>query len=240
MVNKCLEPLLEGLFPSRCVLCGLPSHRALPLCRGCEGDLVPNRPACPRCALPQARPLPPGIACGACQRRPPPFAAALAPWIYEEQLAFIIGRWKFGGERRLAPLLAHLFLARARGQLYPPDLLLPTPLHWGRRFRRGFNQAEDLCAALVRGGLPAKLAGRSLARRSRATPAQSALDASSRERNLRDAFTAIRRCDNLRIAIVDDVLTTGATTGALARALLSAGAAHVEVWCLARTPAPGS
>jgi predicted amidophosphoribosyltransferase len=72
------------------------------------------------------------------------------------------------------------------------------------------------------------------------TPAQSGIAAAGRAGNLRGAFTVRGPCANLRVAVVDDVLTTGATAGAMAGALARAGASHIEVWCLARTPAPGA
>jgi predicted amidophosphoribosyltransferase len=78
-----------------------------------------------------------------------------------------------------------------------------------------------------------------LVRRNRATRPQSGMRAGERRVNLRGAFTVLRPCDNLRIAIVDDVLTTGATAATIATELAAAGAAHIELWCLARTSAPG-
>ena len=77
-----------------------------------------------------------------------------------------------------------------------------------------------------------------LLKRQRATAAQSGLDARERRRNLHNAFTVRARCDNLRVAVVDDVVTTGATANAVASALKKAGANYVEIWCLARTPQP--
>ena len=124
--------------------------------------------------------------------------------------------------------------------LEPPDLLIPTPLHWRRRWQRGFNQCELLCRALRRRS-PA-LAGVPLepgaVRRHRSTPAQSSMNARARRRNLHGAFTVRKPCAKLRAAVVDDVMTTGATAAAIARSLRDAGADRVDIWCLARTPAP--
>ncbi|RLA51497.1 MAG: ComF family protein, partial [Gammaproteobacteria bacterium] len=123
--------------------------------------------------------------------------------------------------------------------LSPVDLLLPVPLHWRRLWQRGFNQSDLLCRQLrcAHPALTGAVLENRLVRRHRATAAQSGSNASQRARNLRGAFTARRPCDNLRIAIVDDVLTTGATASAVASVLQAAGASHIEVWCLARTPA---
>ena len=243
MVNRITAAFCNGLFPADCALCGLRSHRQLPLCVPCQGELQPNHSCCYRCAIP----LPPvaGAAtlqlCGQCQHSPPPFHRVIAPWLYCERLAYLIQRWKYQGETRFTPLLAALWLQQVGGPARL-DLLLPIPLHWRRCWHRGFNQSELFCREL-RAARPA-LAGvpvaHQLVRRHRATAAQSGKNASQRARNLRGAFTARGPCDNLRVAIVDDVLTTGATATAVASVLHTAGASHIEVWCLARTPAPGS
>jgi ComF family protein len=239
MVNKALAKLLDGLFPAYCTLCGLRSHRPLPLCRECEHELQPNPASCYRCAIPLAAGSGPETLCGNCLQAPPPFQRVIAPWLYCERLSYLIRRWKFHGERRLTPLLASLWLQQIP---QPPalDALVPVPLHWRRLSQRGFNQSE-LLGRQLRALAPA-LAGARLdhrgVRRSRQTAAQSGMGAAARAANLRGAFTARKPYDNLRVAIIDDVFTTGATAAAMALALRGAGASHIEVWCLARTPAP--
>jgi ComF family protein len=233
---------LAGLFPDRCALCGLPSESPYPLCRPCARELQPNTGCCPRCAIP----LPPaatagdGRLCGQCLAAPPAFDRTLVPWLYCERLAYLIQCWKFRGERRLTPLLAALWLERV-GAIPEVDVIVPVPLHWRRLWQRGFNQSGLLCRALLAaapaGSRPA-IDQRGV-RRNRPTAAQATMGAGARRDNLRGAFTVRRRYDNLRLAIVDDVLTTGATATAMAVALRRAGAGHVQLWCLARTPAPG-
>jgi len=242
MVNSMGAAILEGLFPNYCVLCGLRSHRPVPLCPPCESELQANSHCCRRCAIPlppprsesTGRPSPPGL-CGRCLQSPPPFQRVVAPWLYCEGLAQIIHHWKFSGETRLTPLLAQLWLRQSPAP-GPVDILLPVPLHWRRLWWRGFNQSE-LLARELRNLAPdigaARLDYRSVRRR--AGSAQALAGAAQRVANMQDAFTAHGRYANLRIAIIDDVLTTGATAAALARALHGAGASHVEVWCLART-----
>ena len=197
--------------------------------------------SCRQCALPlpaMAGAPKPAI-CGACIARPPPWDRVVAPWLYGEQMAALIHRWKYRGERWLTPLLASLWLEGAR-DLTPMDLLVPVPLHWRRLWLRGYNQSELLAQCLLAGTSCHVGAGlaRQVARRNRPTRRQSGMNASQRRRNMAGAFTSTRPCDNLRLAIVDDVLTTGATAGALAFALRGAGACHIEIWCLARTPEP--
>ncbi len=117
---------------------------------------------------------------------------------------------------------------------------MPVPLHWRRQWQRGFNQAELLARELWarNGSIRRAQVDASLLQRNRPTAPQSGMDAVERAGNLRGAFTARGACDNLRVALVDDVLTTGATATAAAWALREAGATSVELWCLARTPAP--
>ena len=243
LVNSIGTRVLDGLFPQHCVLCGLRSHRPLPLCLACARDMPANKSCCARCAIPLPAAVKPGPErfCGGCLVTPPPFDRVVAPWLYSEQLAHLIHRWKYGRERRLTPLLAALWLQQAQHH-GTVDVLVPVPLHWRRLWWRGFNQSE-LFARRLRATCPelgdCRLAHQ-LVQRRRATPAQSGMGARQRAGNLRGAFTVREPCDNLRVAIVDDVLTTGATAAAVAESLRAAGASHIEVWCLARTPAPGN
>jgi ComF family protein len=246
MVNSLLEALTGGLFPQYCVLCGLRSDNPLPLCPDCRTCLQPNLVSCSRCALP----LPPGTApasqCGRCLQSPPAFSTVLAPWLYEEHLAYLIRRWKFNGATWLTPLLADLWLHHSPLPA-PPELVIPVPLHWRRQWHRGYNQSLLLAREVHRN---AAWSGQALLRpgllaRSRHTPAQSGLDRRQRAANMLLAFRLGRgarsrdRLAGRNIAIVDDVVTTGATCHAIASLLLDHGARSVQVWCLARTPPPG-
>ena len=243
MVNNIGASLLEGVFPNFCALCGLRSHRVVPLCLECEREMPVNHHSCACCAIP----LPPGanssstLRCGHCLASPPPFDRVVAPWLYGEYFAHLIHRWKYHRETRMTALLAALWQQQA--EIHPGiDLLVPVPLHWRRRWHRGFNQSELLAGELLTTCAELKFSrlDRRRVKRGRATAAQSGMTASQRARNLKGAFTVCGPCDNLRVAIVDDVLTTGATASAMASALANAGASYIEVWCLARTPAPGN
>lgn len=237
-VGKLYLSALEGLFPNYCYLCGLRSYQDLPLCLDCQSDLFANEGCCPRCALPGRDGT--TALCGQCLQAPPAFDRVIAPWLYSEQMAFLLHRWKFHGERRITALLAYLWLSQRGQSTAPPDLIVPVPLHWSKLWRRGFNQSQLLCMQLQRqcAGLRAVKLDSKLVQRHRATAAQSTLSATQRKSNLLGAFTARQRCDNLRVAIVDDVLTTGSTAAAMATTLRDAGASHIEIWCMARTPEP--
>jgi ComF family protein len=239
VVNRWARRFADTLFPQQCLLCRLPSASRLPLCDRCAGQLALNHPCCLCCALPLAT-LSDGL-CGACTQRPPALDRVLAPYVYEPCLGYLIGQWKFQRQQHLSGLLAELWLAAVDP---PPDrdLLLPVPLHWRRLLRRGFNQATLLAMALQRRDCALQrlpLAARTL-RRQRAAPAQSTLTAQQRLHNLLDAFSLHAPVQGRRIAIIDDVMTTGATAETIARLLKDAGAADVQLWCIARTPPPAT
>jgi ComF family protein len=184
-----------------------------------------------------------GLVCGECQKRPPSYDHVEVPWRFTFPVDALItrfkhqARWPFGrllGER----LGLHLQHAFTDG-LPQPDLLVPVPLARRRLRQRGFNQAQMLAQWL--GGALKLPVDEHLLERVVDTPPQQQLDAATRRRNLRQAFclapgTVIK---GRHLALIDDVLTTGATAEALARLLKRAGAVRVDVYCLARTPKPG-
>ncbi|BEH15366.1 ComF family protein [Marinobacter shengliensis] len=218
----------------RCVSC-LSPHAHHGLCTGCRDDLPANRWHCHSCALPLAFATP-GMQCGECQTLPPPFSRSLIPWRYQYPVDGMIGRYKYQGHRKFArPLLAGFasFLDQNLEPEQRPDVLIPAPMHWLRRWQRGFNQAQDI-AEFVGARLDIPVAA-GVVRRSRRVKAQRSLNRAARLQNLRDVFE-VRGVVPERVAIVDDVVTTGATVRVLASALKEAGAADIQVWALARTP----
>jgi ComF family protein len=227
-----LDHLLARLFPPRCLFCldaGQPP--ALDLCADCEADLVRDLPACTGCALPL--PQPDTFLCGACLQRPRDFDAAFAAYLYQHPLDWIIRRMKYGGDIPAARVLGTLLGRRAlAAHAVHVEALLPVPLHRAREAQRGFNQAMEIARAAARElQLPVVY---DAVRRKRATVGQAGLDATGRRRNLRGAFELVRELRLRRVAIVDDVLTTGSTVEELARVLKAGGASWVEVWAVAR------
>lgn len=176
-------------------------------------------------------------ACPECLAALPPGAEdarGWAPFAYAGPVAARIRELKFGGDlgaaRVLGEAMAERLLARA---VTLPSLLVPVPLHPARLRRRGYNQALQLARALaprLRVAVDFRCA-----RRVRATAEQTHLDAAGRRRNVRGAFAVAPSVAGRHIALLDDVITTGATAAALSQAALEAGAAKVEVWAAART-----
>ena len=220
------------VLPHRCLLCGAAGEDELDLCGPCAAELPRNQACCARCALP----LPQAAAlCGQCQRRPPPWDAAWVPFRYAWPLDRMESRFKFGGDLAAGRVLSSLWL-RESPAVGLPAWLLPVPLHVGRLRERGYNQALELARPLA-SRLGPVLQNRALIR-ARATPAQTELGALARRRNVRAAFAARPHTPwPAHVALLDDVMTTGATLAECARVLKRSGVQRVDVWALARAPA---
>jgi len=214
-----------GWLAGDCALCAAHSGSEI-LCAACAADLPALPEDCPRCALPS----PGGLACGACLADPPQFDATLALWVYDFPCDRMVQALKYRGWLALAPFFARSFAA---GPLPEIDLLVPMPLHPNRLAQRGFNQAAEIARSLARlRRVPFAPRG---ARRVKDTAAQTDLPYEERTRNVRGAFACDLDLSGKRVAVVDDVMTTGATLNELAKVLKRAGAARVESWVVARS-----
>lgn len=257
------KALGDALLPPACTLCGTSTAGAL-LCAPCTADLPWNSPACPGCALPQTFhtgvtpvtnvPLPSAgeggtaggasggvrafaqaVHCPACLHKPRSFDAAFAAFVLATPVQQGIHALKYQAQFQQASLLATAFASRLRARAEPlPTLLIPVPLHWRRQWRRGYNQSREL-AQLISEQLGIAV-NTKVAKRRRATPDQIGQTAAQRRQNLKDAFAVSPRIAGLHIALLDDVMTTGATLEELARACKAAGATTVEAWAIARQP----
>jgi ComF family protein len=218
------------LLPPRCLLCGENGIEGRDLCDACTFALPWNRNACLHCALP----LPASGICGECLRQPPPLGEVRAAFVYDFPLNRLAPRFKFHHDLAAGRLLAEL-MATALIDAPRPDALIPVPLHKHRLRLRGYDQALELAKPLSRMfKLPLRT---DLLSRQRATAPQSELDATARQRNLRNAFAVnAKRTLPAHVVLIDDVMTTGATLHVAAHALLKAGVSRVDAWVCARVP----
>ncbi len=229
-VDGWLRKAARAVFSPRCLLCGETGMAGRDLCPACTDALPWNRSACLRCALP----LPAPGTCGACLQRPPLLDETHAVLIYGFPLDRLVPRLKFHNDLAAGRLLSEL-MAEGLAGLPKPQSLVPVPLHNARLRQRGYDQALELAKPLARTLRVPLLPD--LLTRTRSTTPQSELDAPARRRNLRRAFE-IRAGAVLpeHVALVDDVMTTGATLQAAAKTLLRAGVARVDAWVCARVP----
>lgn len=224
-------------WSTRCLGCGDSGTRSRDLCDACDAALPRIHSACETCGIP-LRDAPAIRRCDACRHAPPPLARVVAPFLYGPPLDRWLPRFKFHRDLAAGRLLAQLML-EACARAPRPDALVPVPLHRSRLRSRGYDQALELARPLARAlALPLRT---DLLSRARATSAQSSLHATERHRNLRGAFAVSvpgtgDRTLPRHVALVDDVMTTGATLHAAARALLASGVARVDAWTCARTP----
>lgn len=223
-----------------CLLCDEVADGTTPVCMACETELPWLGDHCQRCAVP----LPAaGMTCGQCLMQPPAFERVVAPWTYNFPIDSLITRFKHSAKwpygHLLGDLLAQSLQHRFNDDLPRPDVLVPVPMSTRRLRQRGFNQAAMLARWLSE-RLDVPIDERLLLR-PQDTNAQQDLNAEARKRNLHHAFALASDASvkGRHLALVDDVLTTGATAQALALLLLDAGASRVDVYCLARTPKPG-
>ena len=215
------------IFGNDCALCGARSARLV--CGACESALPRARGACVRCALP----MPAEGTCGRCLRRSTHLDAAVSAFDYRFPIDRLVRRFKYAGDLAIGRWLGESLAARVASE--PRPALIVAPASTRARLReRGFNPALEIAKAAAR-SLRCRWAIAGLTR-TRETSPQPGLGREARRRNLAGAFACGLDLRGLEVALVDDVLTTGATAEAAAEALKRAGAARVVAWIVARTP----
>jgi ComF family protein len=233
MVNN--WSLISHLIGAHCPLCHAPGAG---LCVDCHSALPRNNHACPRCALPLPDDAAAGTLCAGCQTAPPDFDRAHVPLRYEWPVDDLVSAFKYRHRLAIGRLLGDLLADRVSRipQYERPKLLLPVPMHARGLRDRGFNQATELTRRVA---ARCRIAWSPyLVQRIRQGDHQQALGRKARRSNLKGAFVCHER-PPAHVAVVDDVLTTGATASAVSRALHAAGAETVEVWAVARTGRDG-
>jgi ComF family protein len=238
-----LRRAVDALLPPTCFACAAPVETQGLLCAACFPKLrLIGPPHCYCCGLPFAHAgevVEAGL-CAACLEYPPAYERARAAWLYDEASKPLLLAFKYGDRTDLAPAFARAMARAGAALLAEADVIAPVPLHRRRLVERRYNQAALLAQAL--GRLSGKPVAPGLLRRTRPTAPLAELSARARRRALAGAIAVsprlAPRLAGARVLLVDDVLTSGATAGACAEALLAAGAVGVDLLTTARTPPP--
>lgn len=234
MIKQLLSAGIEGLkplMPGLCMLCN--GHSFDTLCAGCYRSLPKNLgPKCSCCDLPL---MTQATRCAECLSRPPRFDQVVSGWVYQPPVDIFIKRFKEQKESFWLSTLSKVLIQNIT-ETYDkdqPDIVVATPIHWVRKISRGYNQSALLARNIA---AELKLPHSNSVKKIRYTRPQKHLNRQQRLRNLSRSFACSRRFDGLHVALVDDVMTTGATVETLASLLKDHGASKVSVWVLARTP----
>ena len=225
-----IDILKHAIFKQKCLLCASPQSNKHGLCNPCLNEL-PWHPAssCPQCGLTSS-----GMVCGSCISSPPDFDATHAVFLYQYPIDKMMQRYKYGNMLNISHTFGQLLTEKSPFEAV--DLIIPMPMHPKRIKERGFNQALEIAKILTK-NCKAKLDYKSVERQT-LTPPQASLPLKARVKNIKGAFKVNTDLTGKTIAIVDDVMTTGASLNELAKTLKKAGASHVECWVIARTLPP--
>ncbi len=240
-LGAALRLALDVALPPLCPSCREPLGDGVGLCATCWSKLsLIEPPYCARLGIPFTYDPGPGLLSMEAIAAPPAYDRARAAVRYDDVARALVLAFKFGDRLDLAPMMGRWMARAGRELLADADALLPVPLHWRRLWARRFNQAAALAGAISNiAGVPVLHGG---IKRVRATPQQVGLSKSERADNVQGAFRVVPEEKALiagkRLVLIDDVLTSGATVDTCARALLRAGAAHVDVLVFARVVAP--
>lgn len=231
-----LAPVVDLIFPPRCPLCGEGLSAQSGLCGACWNELViPGEPACKLCQRPLGGGMLAGAVCAPCLAEAPRHDGIAAGTLYNDASRRLVLAFKHGQRIALAPMMARLMAAKL-AVVEPGWLVVPVPLHRWRLWRRGFNQAVLLGREIAR--LRGATLALDLLERRKPTPSLGGLGRKARSRALSGAIGVSRKRAGMlrgaRIVLVDDVLTSGATSEACVSALKRAGAERVVVACFAR------
>jgi ComF family protein len=238
-----IDTLKQLIFKPNCLLCAQNIEKTHPsihaVCRACLAEL-PWHPktSCPQCGLASS-----GMICGSCLNSPPDFDTTISVFLYAYPVDAMMQRYKYGSMLNLGDTFGEFLAEKVNVEdcLENIDLIIPMPMHRQRLKERGFNQALEIAKVLDKllcKNHKEKLDYKSTIRQT-LTPPQASLPLKERVKNIKGAFKVnadkLDKIQGKRIAIVDDVMTTGASLNELAKTLKKAGASHVECWVIART-----
>jgi ComF family protein len=220
--------LLGLAFKQNCLLCSASKAKDIGICHDCLADLPYVSPqSCAQCGL-----YSDSMICGSCLSSKPSFDQTRAIFTYDFPINTMMHRYKYGSQIQLSQAFGQLLAQKI--DLSTVDLIIPMPMHPARLKERGFNQALEIAKVLAQ---PPQLNYKAVVRTKNTLP-QASLPLKVRAKNIRNAFQVNQTLSGLHIAIIDDVMTTGASLNELAKTLKKADAAHVECWVIARTLSP--
>lgn len=230
--------LWNVLFPPACLSCAAPVLENGTLCADCWPQVHwLDGHSCARCHAPVEFQIDDTVLCASCLQDPPQYHKARAVMAYTDISRPLITRLKYADDTHLSPTLAHWMVQAAAPLLPEVDVMVPVPMHWRRMMARRFNQAALLARELKKScDIPLDV---NMLKRVKYNPPQAALTRAERLKNMRGAFMvpAHKKAQvaHKRVLLVDDVITTGATVNACARALTKAGAEAVYVLAFTKT-----
>ncbi len=214
-----------------CILCGQSADLPVELCSLCKRTLLIRTPACQRCGLE----LPFGDKqCGRCLTRPPVFDHCEGVLGYTLEASQLIRQLKYNQKTSVAHVMAYLLAEHLQNHREVlPEVIIPMPIHRNRLYRRGFNQTMEIAKYLgIILDIPVDY---KCCQRTKQTESQTELSIHARRNNVKGVFRLLRDIPYQHVAILDDVVTTGATSEELTRVLKAGGVKNVEVWCCVRT-----
>jgi len=233
MVNNWTNIIQYSLFPTSCIFCAKKAERLIDLCSACQNGLLTLDVQCIYCAQPLDIQATEQQICGRCQKVPRAFNKVYAPYLHQGEIRYLINQLKFEKAYKNSKLLGLLladFLLSKKAPL--PDCIIPVPLHTERYRQRGYNQTLEIAKVISKElSIPIE---HKICLRTQNTPHQISLSLKQRHQNIRGAFSVKQAITADHIAILDDVMTTGATANELAKTLKAAGAKKVDIWVCAR------
>jgi ComF family protein len=229
---KWLSLIQNNFFPPTCILCDNLSFSDKDLCQYCCNQLVKNYNPCYQCGTPLTQFSEQNTHCSSCLQLPPSYNHTFAPFLHQGIIRHLVTRLKFNDHYKNARLLGTLLAEQLPTQTALPECIIPVPLHKNRYQQRGFNQSIEIAKTVSRQlNVPLEL---NACIRHRDTPHQVGLTAQQRLLNVKDAFSIQKPLPFSYVAVLDDVMTAGATLNEVATVLKKAGVQKVDVWVCAR------